>query len=50
MAAVFPDGAQHTDAHLVRATEQLQAFLVLGADLPVQVARLIHKLMPLESR
>lgn len=49
VAAVLSDSTQHADAHLVRATEQLQAFLVLGADLPVQVARLIHQLVPLEG-
>lgn len=49
MAAVLSDSTQHTNAHLVRATEQLQALLVLGADLPVQVARLIHQLVPLEG-
>lgn len=48
MAAVLSDSTQHADAHLVRATEQLQALLVLGADLPVQVARLVHELVPLE--
>ena len=42
-------GAQHADAHLVRAAEQLEAFLVLRADLAVQVARLVHQLVPLEG-
>lgn len=50
MAAVLSDSTQHTDTHLVRATEQLQAFLMLGADLPVQVARLIHQLVSFEGR
>lgn len=50
MAAVLSDGAEHTDAHLVRATEELQAFLMLGTDLPVQVTRLIHQLVSLEGR
>lgn len=49
MAAVLFDSTQHADTHLVRATEELQAFLVLGADLPVQVARLIHQLVSLEG-
>lgn len=49
VAAVFSDGTQHTDAHLVRTTEQLQAFLVLGADFPVQVACLIHQFVSLEG-
>lgn len=49
MAAVLPDGTQHTDTHLVRATEQLQALLVLRTDLPVQVTCLIHQLVPLEG-
>lgn len=46
---MLSDSAQHTDAHLVRATEQLQAFLMLVADLPVQVARLIHQLVSLKG-
>lgn len=46
---MLSDRAQHAYTHLVRATEQLQAFLVLGTDLPVQVARLIHQLVPLEG-
>lgn len=41
---------QHTDAHLVGATKQLQPFLVLGADLPVEMTRLIHQLVSLECR
>jgi len=49
VAAVLFDSTQHADAHLVGATEQLQAFLVLRADLPVQVARLVHQLVPLEG-
>lgn len=49
MAAVLPDSAQHADAHLVGATEQLQAFLVMGADLPVQVTGLVHQLVSLEG-
>lgn len=49
MAAVLPHSTQHTYAHLVRATEQLQALFMLGADLPVQVARLIHQLVSLEG-
>ena len=49
VAAVLSDSAQHTDTHLVRATEQLQALLMLRADLPVQVARLVHQLVPLEG-
>lgn len=49
VSAMFSDRAQHTDAHLVGATEQLQALLVLGADLPVQVSRLVHQLVPLEG-
>lgn len=49
MAAVLSDSTQHTDAHLVRAAEQFQALLVLGADLPVQVARFIHQLVSLEG-
>lgn len=46
---MLSDSTQHTDTHLIRATEQLQALLMLGADLPVQVARLIHQLVSLEG-
>lgn len=49
VSAVLSDSTQHADTHLVRATEQLQALLMLGADLPVQVARLIHQLVSLEG-
>lgn len=49
MAAVLSDRTQHTDAHLVRAAEQLQAFLMLRTDLPVQMARLVDQLVPLEG-
>lgn len=49
MAAVLSDSTKHADTHLVRTTEQLQALLMLGADLPVQVARLIHQLVSLEG-
>lgn len=49
MAAVLSDSTQHTDAHLVGAAEQLQAFLVMGADLPVQVTGLVHQLVSLEG-
>ena len=49
MAPVLADCADGTDAHLVCTTEQLQGLLVLGADLPVQVADLIHQLVPLEG-
>lgn len=50
MAAVLSDGTQDADAHLVRPAEQLQAFLMLGADLSIQVAQLIYQLVPLEGR
>ena len=46
---VFLHRTQHADAHLVSATEKLQTLLMLGTDLPVQVADLIHQLVPLES-
>ena len=49
MALVFTDCADSTDTHLVCSTEELQGFLVLWADLPVQVARLIHQLVSLEG-
>lgn len=48
MTPVLSDCTQHTDAHLVGAAEQLQALLMLRADLPVQVTRLIHQLVSLE--
>lgn len=46
---VLSDRTQHTDAHLVGAAEQLQALLMLRADLPVQVTRLIHQLVSFEG-
>lgn len=46
---VFLHRAQHADAHLVGAAEQLQAFLMLRADLPVQVTDFVHQLVPLEG-
>lgn len=49
MAFVFFHCTQHTDTHLVSATEQLQTLLMLRADLPVQVADFIHQLVPLKS-
>ena len=49
VALVLLDGAQNADAHLVRLAEELQALLMLGADLPVQVADLVHQLVPLEG-
>lgn len=49
MAPVLSDRTQHTDTHLVRATEQLEAFLMLGAYFPVQVAHLIDQLVSLEG-
>lgn len=49
MTFVLFDRAQHTDAHLVGAAVQLQALLMLGADLPVQVADFIHQLVPFKG-
>lgn len=46
---VFFHRTQHTDTHLVSATEQLQTLLMLGTDLSVQVADFIHQLVPLKS-
>lgn len=50
MTFVFFDCAQHADTHLVGATVQLQALLVLGTDLPVQVPDFIHQLVPFKGR
>lgn len=49
MALVLLHSAQHTDTHLVCATVELQAFLVLWADLPVQMSNLIHQLVSFEG-
>lgn len=49
VAFVFLHCAQHTNAHLVGATEELQAFLMLRTDLPVQVTNFIDQLVPLEG-
>lgn len=49
MTFVLLDRTQHTDTHLVGATEQLQALLMLGTDLSVQVADFVHQFVPLES-
>lgn len=49
MALVLLHSAQHTNTHLVCAAVQLQAFLVLWADLPVQMPNFIHQLVPLEG-
>lgn len=49
MTFVFLHCAEHTDAHLVSPAEQLQAFLMLGTDLSVQVADLVHQLVPFKS-
>lgn len=49
MALVLLDCAQHTDAHLVSAAIELQPFLMLRADLAVQVADFIHQLVSLEG-
>lgn len=46
---VFLHRAQHANAHLVGAAEQLQTLLMLRADLPVQVTDFIHQLVPLEG-
>lgn len=46
---MFFHRTQHTDTHLIGAAEQLQAFLMLWADLPVQVADLINQFVPFES-
>lgn len=46
---VFLHRAQHANAHLVGAAEQLQTLLMLRADLSVQVTDLIHQLVPLEG-
>lgn len=49
MTFVFLHRAQHADTHLVGAAEQLQALLMLRADLPVQVTDFVHQLVPLEG-
>ncbi len=49
MTFVFLHRTQHTDTHLVSATEQLQTLLMLGTDLSVQVADFVHQLVPFES-
>lgn len=49
MTFVFFHRTEHTDTHLVSATEQLQTLLMLGTDLPVQVANFVHQLVPFES-
>lgn len=46
---VFLHRAQHANAHLVGAAEQLQAFLMLRTDLPVQMADFIDQLVPLKG-
>lgn len=50
VAAVLSDSTQHTNTHLVSATEQLQTFLVLWANLSVQMTHLIYEFVPLEGR
>lgn len=50
MTFVLLHGAQNTDTHLVRLAEELQTLLMLGANLSVQMADLIHQLVPLEAR
>lgn len=49
MTFVFLHCAQHTDAHLVSPAEQLQTLLMLRTDLSVQVADLVHQLVPFKS-
>lgn len=49
MAFVLLHRAQYADTHLVSAAEQLQALLMLWADLPVQVTDFVHQLVPLEG-
>lgn len=46
---VFFHCTQHTDTHLIGATEQLQTLLMLGTDLSVQVADFIHQLVSFKS-
>lgn len=49
MPLVLADSTEGANTHLVSTTEQLQALLVLRADLTVQVSQLIHQLVPLEG-
>lgn len=49
MTLVLLHCAQHTDTHLIGATEQLQTLLMLGTDLSVQVANFIHQLVPFKG-
>lgn len=49
MTPVLADGADSTDTHLISTTKELQTLLVLRADLPVQVPKLIHQFVSLES-
>ena len=49
MTLVLFHRTQHTDTHLISATKQLQTFLMLWADLPIQVADFVHQFVPFKS-
>lgn len=49
MTLVLTDGADSTDTHLISTAKELQALLVLRADLSVQVPQLIHQFVSLKG-